>query len=179
MRSSAKLEESVTVLLLSIASMVPALSAPATLPSILPAALASAHQATRTKTTTAFSDVESTRFSTTVNAAALLDTTQLMEFADSAIGIKYMIKVLESAEFLVTPSAFSISALKVVSAYLNIISFPTVLAELALSTLNIPQLLKPVSAMQDLSSTSDSALPPATPTNSGSTDRASARPDIT
>lgn len=41
------------------------------------------------------------KFSSTVSAAARLDTILSMEFVDSATGMKFMIKALESAGYLV------------------------------------------------------------------------------
>jgi hypothetical protein len=68
------------------------------------------------------SDVESMKFLTTESAAASLDTTQLVEFVVNVLGMRFMIKDLESAESLVILDVFSISANKPVSAYLNISS---------------------------------------------------------
>jgi len=66
--------------------------------------------------------VESTKSSTMESAAALLATTPLVEFVVNAPGIKSTIKASESAEFLATPNASSISANKHVFAYLNSMS---------------------------------------------------------
>lgn len=59
------------------------------------------------------------KFLIMVFAAALLDTIQLVVFVVNALGIKSMIKVLESVENLVILDVFSISASKLVSAYLS------------------------------------------------------------
>ena len=64
-------------------------------------------------------DVESTKFSRTVNAVANLDFIQLMEFVESAHGMKFTIKVLEFVEFLVTQEESLTSVRKLVSVFLN------------------------------------------------------------
>lgn len=95
------------------------------------------------------------------NAAALLDTTQSMEFVDNAIGMKFMIKVLESAEFLVMLEESSISPVNHAFVFLNT---SILLMELVESVLfNQPMILPPrnASVMMDSSRTSVSALLPA------------------
>ena len=64
-------------------------------------------------------DVESTKFSRMVNAAANPDSIPLMEFVESVHGMKFMTKVLEFAEFLVTQEESSTSARKPVFVFLN------------------------------------------------------------
>lgn len=67
-------------------------------------------------------DVELMKSSLMDNAAALLDSTPLMESADNAIGMKFMIKDLEYAEFLVMLEEFSISQANPAFAFLSTLS---------------------------------------------------------
>jgi len=67
-------------------------------------------------------------------AAASVASTQWVEFAVNAHGTKSTTKVLESAEYLVTQKESSISANKLVFAYLSTSNYPTEPATPAQST---------------------------------------------
>lgn len=66
-----------------------------------------------------WSDVAKTKSFKTANAAANMDTTLSTEFVVNVTGMRFMIKVLVSAVFLVMRNVSSISARRGVSAYLN------------------------------------------------------------
>jgi len=77
------------------------------------------------------------KFSTMESAVVSLDFTLLKVFVVNATGTKFMIKVLESAEFLAILDVSSISANKLVYAYLNttnLLTEPVVLAQSTLTT---------------------------------------------
>jgi hypothetical protein len=118
---------------------------------------ADAHQATEIKEDSVLLAVELMKSYPMVNAAALQDTTQLTEFADNAIGIKFTMKDSVSAEFHAMVSVSSIFPAKPVSVCLNIISWLMELARPALSTRPTVQLLSNASAIRDTSSTLASA----------------------
>jgi len=91
------------------------------------------------------------KFSKTDNAVALLDTTQSRVFADNAIGMKFMIKVLVFVEFHATLRESSISHLKAVSVFLSISNLLMEHAELALFIQLTIMLLNHVFAIRDTS----------------------------
>jgi len=112
-------------------------------------------------------------------AAAFLVSTQLVESAVNAPGIKSTTKDSESAESLVILNAFSTSASKLASAYLNTSNYLMEPAESALSTLPTAQLLRPVSVTVDIFPTLASAPLLAMPLRNGRMEPANARLDTT
>jgi len=92
-------------------------------------------------------DVELMKSSLMDNAAALLDSTPLMESADNAIGMKFMIKDLEYAEFLVMLEEFSISQASPAFAFLSTLSLLMEPVEYALYNQHTALLPRSASAM--------------------------------
>ena len=96
----------------------------------------------------------------------------------NATGTKFMIKVLESAEFLAILDVSSISANKLAYAYLNTTNLLTELVVPAQSTPTITISLSHVSAATDTSRTSASALQLAMPTRNGLMELVNVKLDI-
>ena len=110
-------------------------------------------------------DAESTKYSPMENAAALLAFTPSMEFVDSVSGIRFMTRVLAFAESLALKTPFTTLPPELVFASLSTSSSATDLAVLVPLTPPTMQLLKLVFVIQDIYSTWDFALLPATHTS--------------
>ena len=122
-------------------------------------------------------DVESMKCSRMVNAAANQDTIPSMESVEFVPGTKFMIKVLESAESLVTQQESLISARKPVSVFLNTSKW---LMEFVTDVLLTQLTMKPqknVSVMLDTSRTLVFALLPAMPMKTLLTENVSVKKD--
>lgn len=123
----------------------------------------------------AWVDADSMRFLRMDNAAARLDSTQSMESADNACGMKFMTKDSESAEFPAIPRESMTSALENAFAYLNTSKWTM---ELAISAQFTPLMIlsqRPASASQDTLKILDFAPLPAMLMKSMSTVNASAK----
>jgi hypothetical protein len=78
-----------------------------------------------------------------------MDFILLKVFVVNVLGTKFMIKASEFVEFLAIRDVFSISANKLVYAYLNTMNLPMELVGLAQSTLSITISLKHAFATMD------------------------------
>lgn len=91
------------------------------------------------------------RFFKMVNAVANMDTILLMEFVVNVNGMKFMIKVLVSAVFLVMKNVSLISASRNVFAYLNTSNLKMEFVILVLFIQLIAQSPRNANVMKDIS----------------------------